>query len=201
MLKQAARFKNGKPWMQIETLDHRTIGEADARAIAELLIAIWPKPGRTVETRTAEMLSQWKNYRGPEAQYPRSFLVRESGRVVAHAEADPRTVRTPMGELTVLALCRVCSDPAVRGKKLGRAVVEAAFDLVDDGAYPFALFQTRETVRPFYEKLGATPVGNRFFNSLGEDPTASPFWDPVIMRYPSTGAWPTGDIDTNGPGW
>lgn len=187
--------------MQIETLDHRTISEAEARSIAELLVAIWPRPGRTVETRTAEILGQWRNYSGPESEYPRSFLIRENGRIIAHAQADPRTVRTSAGDLTVLALCRVCTDPSVRGKKLGQTVVEAAFELVSNGTYRFALFQTRETVRPFYEKLGATPVDNRFFNSLAEDSTVTPFWDPVIMRYPSTGNWPTGDIDTNGPGW
>lgn len=187
--------------MQIETLDHRTICEADARAIGELLVAIWPKPGRTVETRTAEILSQWTNYRGPENEYPRSFLVRDAGRVIAHAQADPRIVHTNTADLKVLALCRVCTNPAVRGQKLGQAVVEAAFNLVDNGTYPFALFQTRDTVRPFYEKLGAFTVNNRFYNSQAVDPTANPFWDPVIMRYPSTGNWPTGDIDTNGPGW
>ena len=109
--------------MEIETLDHRTIKEPDARAIAELLISIWPKPGRTVETRTNEILSQWRNYYGPEAQYPRSFLVREGDRLVAHAQADPRTIKTSAGEITILALCRVCTDPAVRGKKLGQAVI------------------------------------------------------------------------------
>jgi predicted N-acetyltransferase YhbS len=187
--------------MEMELIDQRTISEADARAIATLLIAIWPKPHRTVDTRTAEILSQWKNYSGPANQYPRSFLFREGGRIIAHAQADPRTIRTSAGDITVLALCRVCTDPAVRGKKLGQAVVEAAFGLVDDGTYPFSLFQTRPEVRPFYEKLGATTVDNRLFNSKAADPAANPFWDPVIMRYPKTGNWPAGDIDTNGPGW
>lgn len=187
--------------MEIETLDHRTIKEPDARAIAELLISIWPKPGRTVESRTNEILTQWHNYNGPEAQYPRSFLVREGDRLVAHAQADPRTIKTSAGEITILALCRVCTDPAVRGKKLGQAVVEEAFELVDNGAYRFALFQTRDVVRPFYEKLGATSASNRFFNSQAADTTVTPFWDTEIMRYPSSGNWPTGDIDTNGPGW
>jgi predicted N-acetyltransferase YhbS len=187
--------------MQMETLDHRTIGELDARAIAELLIAIWPKPHRTVESRTAEILEQWKNYGGPDNLYPRSFLFRENGRVIAHAQADPRTIHTPAGDLTILALCRVCTDPVVRGRKLGQAVVEAAFALVDNGTYPFSLFQTRNEVRPFYEKLGAVTIDNRLFNSQAADPTANPFWDPVTMRYPSSGNWPAGDIDTNGPGW
>jgi predicted N-acetyltransferase YhbS len=187
--------------MQIETIDRRTINFADAQAIAELLVSIWPKAGRTVESRTEEMLTTWREYRGPESQYPRSFIVRDGGRVVAHAEAVPRTLRTSAGDLTILALARVCTDPAVRGRNLGQAVVKAAFKLVEDGAYPFALFQTRETVQPFYEKLGAVRVNNRFYNSLAVDSTATPFWDPAIMRYPALGNWPIGDIDTNGPGW
>jgi len=187
--------------MNIETIDRRNISEADARAIAELLCSIWPKPGRTVETRVAEMLSQWQDYRGPESQRPRSFLVREGGRVVAHASAYPRTIVTSAGDMTVLALARVCTDPAVRGRRLGEAVTRAAFGLVDHGPFPFALFQTSEAVRPFYERLGAVTVENRFINSLAADPTARPWWDTVIMRYPAKPGWPAGEIDLRGPGW
>jgi hypothetical protein len=103
--------------------------------------------------------------------------------------------------LTILALARVCTDPAVRGRKLGDAVVRATLRLVDNGAFPFSLFQTSEEVRPFYERLGAVVIDNRFINSLAEDSTADPFWAPVRMRYPSTGEWPTGEIDLRGPGW
>lgn len=190
-----------KDRMQIETLDHGTISEVDARAIAELLVAIWPKPGRTVETRAAEMLANGRSYSGPDAQYPRSFLVRENGRVIAHAQVAPRVIHTAAGALTVLALARVCTDPAVRGKKLGQLLVQKVFGLVDDGTFPFALFQTRENVRPFYEKLGAVIATNRFHNSLAEGPDKNPFWDTEIMRYPATGNWPAGDVDLRGPGW
>ncbi len=187
--------------MQIETIDRRTIQEADARSIAELLVSIWPKPGRTVETRTAEMMSYWRDYSGPEAQYPRSFAVRENGRVIAHADASPRTIKVPGREITVLAFARVCTAPEARGKKLGQGLVKKAFELVDNGTYAFSLFQTQESVRPFYEKLGAVVAPNRFFNSTAEDPEADPFWDPVIMYYPNHGNWPAADIDTGGPGW
>jgi hypothetical protein len=80
-------------------------------------------------------------------------------------------------------------------------VVRAAFDLVDHGAYPFALFQTGEKVRPFYEKLGCVTVDNRFVNSLADDPQAYPFWDTAIMRYPAGPGWPSGEVDLRGPGW
>jgi predicted GNAT family N-acyltransferase len=185
----------------IEVIDRRTIGAADARAIAELIVSIWPKPERTVENFTAEILAQWTDYRGPEAEHPRSFLVREARRVVAHASAYPRTIGTAKGDITVLALARVCTDPAVRGRKLGDAVVRASFELVDHGPFPFALFQTTTSVRPFYERLGAIAIDNTFVNSFAADPRANPFWADVAMRYPATGDWPKGEIDLRGPGW
>lgn len=193
--------KRTDPTMKLETIDLRTISEADARAIAELLVSIWPKPGRTVETRVTEMLGQWRDYRGLESQHPRSFLVRENGHIIAHSSALTRTIDTSAGELTVLALARVCTDPTVRGKKLGELVTRAAFELVDNGTFAFALFQTNEAVKPFYERFGAVQVDNTFINSKADDATASPFWDRVIMRYPAKPGWPTGEIDLKGPGW
>lgn len=187
--------------MRIETIDLRNVSEPDARAMAELLVAIWPKPGRTVETFVADILSRWRDYPGPEEQHPRAFLVREAGRLIAQASAYPRTIGTMDGDITILALARVCTDPAVRGRKLGQAVAQAAFELVDRGQFPFALFQTRDTVRAFYEKLGAVAVDNRFVNSSAEDLTANPWWEPAIMRYPAEGSWPEGEIDLKGPGW
>src|SRR5260370_41100239 len=92
---------------KIEIIDRRTIGEADARAIAELIVSIWPKPERTVDKFTAEILDQWKDYHGPEAERPRSFLVRDGSRVLAHTSAYPRTIGTAKGNVTILALPRV----------------------------------------------------------------------------------------------
>jgi predicted N-acetyltransferase YhbS len=185
----------------IEIIDRRLISKADAQAIAELIVSIWPKPGRTVDTFADEIEAQWKGYRGPEVQHPRSFLIREGGRVVAHSSAYPRTIGTPKGEITVLALARVCTEPAVRGRRFGDAVVRAAFELVDQGTFPFALFQTSTDVRPFYERLGAVAIDNTFVNSLAADPKANPFWAEVHMRYPAAGDWPKGEIDLRGPGW
>jgi predicted N-acetyltransferase YhbS len=185
----------------IETIDLRTINEADARAIAELVCAIWPKPNRTVNSLTADLTTLWKNYRGVESQYPRSFAIREDGRVIAHASAVPRTVGTSSGDMTVLALARVCTAPEARGRQLGHAMARAAFNLVDDGTYPFALFQTNEAIKPFYDRLRAVPATNQFVNSLAVDPAAPAFWDRVIMRYPAKAGWPDGQIDLRGPGW
>jgi predicted N-acetyltransferase YhbS len=185
----------------IETLDRRNISEPDARAIAELLVRVWPRPEKTVETRTADLLNFWKDYRGPEAEFPRALVIRENGRVIAHAAALPRTIGTSAGDITIMGLAQVCSDPELRGRGLGEVVVRAAFDTVDHGPFPHSLYQTSHKVRPFYEKLGACLVTNRIVNSLGEDPTKSPFWDEIVMRYPAPKPWPTGDIDLRGPGY
>lgn len=188
--------------LQIETLDLRTVCERDARAIAELLVTIWPKPGRTVDSFTADFRAQWKNYHGREEQYPRSLLIRENGHIIAHSSAYPRTIGTTKGDLTVLALARVCTASEARGRKLGDAIVRATLDLVDQGFFPFSLFQTTPRVRPFYERLGAVlTTDNTFINSLATDPEANPFWEEVQMRYPTSGDWPTGEIDLRGPGW
>jgi predicted GNAT family N-acyltransferase len=187
--------------MDIETIDLRTISEPDARAIAKLVCAIWPKPGRTVDGLTADLLGRWKAYDGIEAQHPRSFFIREGGRMIAHASAVPRTIGTSRGDMTILALARVCTDPAARGRNLGQTVARAAFQLVDNGTFPFALFQTNEPVKPFYDRLGCVTVSNRFINSTATDPSSSAFWDSVIMRYPNKPGWPDGDIDLRGPGW
>jgi predicted GNAT family N-acyltransferase len=187
--------------MQIETIDRRAISEADARDISGLIVSIWPKPDRTVDNFAAAMLTQWTSYQGPESQHPRSFVIRERGRIVAHASAYPRTIGTKAGDMTILGLARVCTDPTVRGKKYGEAVVRAAFGLVDEGSFPFALFQTSRDVRPFYERLGSTVVENQFINSVAEDPMSNPFWAEVLMRYPAGPGWPTGQIDLRGPAW
>ena len=187
--------------MQVDMLDARTVSEADARAIAELLFRTWPKPGKPVEYRQRQMLEMGHDYRGSDEQAPRSFLLREGGRVIAHAAIITRTIGTTQGELTIAGLARVCTDPDLRGRGLGALVVRPVFALVDEGVFPFSLFQTTPEVRPFYDKLGATTVENPIVNSLAEDKTASPFWDTVIMRYPDGPGWPEGEIDLRGPGY
>src|SRR6476661_316380 len=109
--------------MQIETMNARNFDEATARAIADVLCRVWPKPGRTVEMRVEKMKADWAAYQGPEEQRPRSIFIRDGERVVAHSGVDARTISTSKGDMTVLALARVCTDPAERGRNLGAAVI------------------------------------------------------------------------------
>jgi predicted N-acetyltransferase YhbS len=185
--------------MQIEILDRRRLTEGEARPVAELLVKVFPR--RSLDERLGRLMDEWRDYHGPEAEFPRSMIIREGGRVVAHAAALPRTIGTREGDMTIVALAQVCTDPAERGRKLGQAVVRAVFDLVDHGPFPHSLFQTSHQVRPFYDKLGAGLVTNPIINSLGDDPEKNPFWDEVAMRYPAAKHWPEGEIDLRGPGY
>jgi predicted GNAT family N-acyltransferase len=184
----------------VEIIDARKLSDADARAIGELLVKVWPKPGKTVEFRQQQMLDMGHGYDGPDAQAPRSALIRENSRVIAHAALIPRTISTTAGEFNIAGLARVCTDPDYRGHGLGELVVKAIFDAVDDGAFRFALFQTNSRIQPFYEKLGACLVTNPLINSQSQD-LHDPFWDEIKMRYPKDGGWPEGQIDLRGPGY
>ncbi len=184
----------------VETLDARKLSQVDARAIAELIVKVWPKPDKTVEFRQQQMLDLGRDYAGPASQAPRSMLIRDNDRVIAHAALMPRTIGTKIGDLVIAGLARVCSDPDYRGQGLGELVVKEVFKLVDDGTFPFSLFQTNSRVQPFYEKLGACVVQNRILNTLTQD-LHPPFWDELVMRYPKDRDWPDGDIDLQGPGY
>ena len=89
----------------------------------------------------------------------------------------------------------------MRGKGFGVRLVRKAFQLVDDGDFPVVLFQNFANVQPFYEKLGARAVDNRFVNSLAADGQANPFWADVAMVYSTNQDWPSGVVDLRGPGF
>jgi predicted N-acetyltransferase YhbS len=185
----------------VEELDGRNYSAADARAIAELLCLVWPKPDKTIDIRQEQLVALGRGYQSPETQHPRSFVIRDAGRVIAHSGLIPRTIGTAKGDLTIAGLSRVCSDPTYRGKGLGELVVREVFALVDDNTFLFSLFQTSHKVSPFYEKLGAIRVIQPIVNSLAEEPSICPFWDEVALRYPQDRAWPEGEIDLRGPGY
>lgn len=185
----------------VETWDARHFTPAQARAIGELIHQTWPKPHLTAELRAIQQLEIGPQFLGPARRAPRAIVVVDGGRVLAHAAVVPRVARSANGELAIAGLSRVCTAQNCRGQGLGEAVVKAALAIVDAGDFHYALFQTNYRVMGFYNKLGAVPVANPIVNSLAEDPTASVFWDEVVMRYPARGNWPAGTIDLRGSGY
>ena len=187
--------------MPIEVLDARSYAERDLRAIADLLFRTYASSEKTYEQRVTALRTDARSYQGPEAEHPRSFILRDGSRIVAHAAVLPRTINTEAGKMTILGLLRVATDTGVRGGGHGARVVRAALELVDNGTFPFGLWQTSGAVQPFYEKLGACVADNPFVDSTAEDPTVRPFKDQVVMRYPTGDDWPQGEIDLCGPGF
>jgi predicted N-acetyltransferase YhbS len=186
---------------KVESLSIRSLSKSDACSIGELLVRVWPKESRPLDYRVDQLFQRRHLDSGKQSQAPRSLVIRDGPRMVAHAAVMPRTVGTSAGDLTLLALAHVCTDPTVRGGQLGKQIVQAVFALVDDGTFPFSLFQTTEQVKPFYQRLGACLVKNQFIDSTSPGNQASPFHDPVIMRYPNGRGWPEGEIDLRGPAY
>lgn len=187
--------------MPVEIWDVRQFTPAQAEQIGALIAQVWPKPHLTAADRAEQQLALSREYQGKSGPAPRSFVIEEGGRVVAHAALIPREIRTSRGEMTIGGLARVCTDSSVRGRGLGELVARAAFGSIDAGDFPFALFQTNFKTSGFYQKLGAVPVHNRIINSLSAEPKMCPFWDEVVMRYPGGDHWPEGTIDLRGPGF
>lgn len=187
--------------MPVEIWDVRDFTPAQAKQIGDLIAQVWPKSHLTAADRAEQQLALAREFRNRPGLAPRSLVVVENDRVIAHAAMLPREIRTSQGEMVIGGLARVCTDAAMRGRGLGELVVRAAFGLVDAGDFPFALFQTNHLVRGFYERLGAVPVQNTIINSLGDGPKTCPFWDEVVLRYPGGDGWPCGTIDLRGPGF
>ena len=137
----------------------------------------------------------------PKNQKARLFRIRDEQALVAVAKTFPREVALPNGRAVVMALTQVVCVEEYRGQGFGKAVVRAAFERVDRGDFPCAIFQCSDKNKPFYEKLGAGELLNPVINSLSDDPGVCPFWDDRIMVYPAGFEVDEGQIDTLGPGW
>lgn len=180
---------------KVEETSWSGLTAAQIDGIARLWFEIWPKPNLTAKDY-AESLQE----ASPERPQRRFHLILHGSGVIAVAETFAREINHADGPMTVMALASVCSSTARRGQGLGRAVTRSALERVDRGEFPLSLFQT--PVPAFYARLGARTVENRFYNSRApRDPQANPFWDPHIMIYPATAAWPNGPIDLGGPGY
>ena len=184
---------------------HHELTPEQALAIGRLQADTWPKKGKSAEYRAHRLLNETMLLRTLRERRPelaaRSFVVTEGDAVVAHAAMEPREIRTTDGPMWIMGLAGVCSDIERRGQGLGAQIVRAAFSMIDERLAPFSVFQTSEDVKAFYERLGSKVVENRFIDSTADEPSISPFWDRVVLRYPATEGWPEGEIDLQGPGY
>lgn len=179
------------------------LSEDEVAAVISLTHSIWPNHEKSVGEQIATFLERHRQY---IASYEGALrpsirhLAWEGEELVGHACTFERLVTTNGRVISVMALSGVCVAPNFRGRGLGKALVLSAFKRVEDGEFSASLFQT--PISEFYRKLGATPVGNQFFNSRNPDhPENRPWNDEWVMVYPRSYAWPRGPIDLNGPGY
>lgn len=172
-----------------------TMSEQELRAVFALLWQIWPGKNSFEEA--------FANFKKSIPEYARRgtdshrFVIWEGEQVVAHANIFPREVHTKRGSIRLGALSAVCTHTNYRGRRFGAQVVRAAFDLVDNGTFPVALWMA--TVPIFYEKLGARIIQSSWINTKNaEDQNTDPWPDVQKMIYPANYAWPAGQIDLNG---
>lgn len=180
---------------------HRDLSEELALAIGKLMASTWKNPEKNAEVRAAKLIDLGNQQIGPAELASRSWVLMDGDLCIAHAAMQPREIRLAGQPTWIMGLGAVCTDADRRGQGLGATIVRAAFGMIDDGLASFSLFQTSNAVQPFYENLGACKVENPIVDSTADDPTANPFWDDVVMRYPSGGNWPAGTIDLAGPGY
>jgi predicted N-acetyltransferase YhbS len=178
----------------------RTFSAADVTdahwlAIAKLYAATW------INDATDDFDAKAKHLRNgalatPAMQY---VLTLDGDRLVAAGNSFAREITVGDARFTALAMAGVAVREDLRGNGLGRQVVGELLSRVDNGEYPFAIFQT--DVPGFYEKLNSRVLDNRIVNSLADDPQARPFWSSHAILYPA--AFPLGKdtIDLLGPGY
>ena len=175
------------------------LSKPEIESIVRLVDRVWPALDKTFADRLKQFTS-WVDENGRTGLEVVSFVVWDGDQAIAQARTFPRLVHGRSEDLTVMGLAGVCVSPYRRGESLGRDVVKRAFERVDGGDFSVTLFQT--AVPDFYTKLGARSIANRFVNRTNtEDPEANPWWDPNIMIYPASAAWPEGTIDLNGSGY
>jgi 2-polyprenyl-3-methyl-5-hydroxy-6-metoxy-1,4-benzoquinol methylase len=172
------------------------LDRGQASALLSLLLDCFPGGEWPAENPVDQFLAREADRLAAGVRARRSLVWRGS-EPVAHAAIFGRQVKTRQAVLQVGAISAVCVAAGERRAGLGTRVVRRLFDLVDQGEYPVALWQTKQV--GFYEKLGARPVQNEWVNSQNnENPDADPWPNEVKMIYPPDYGWPEGPIDLNG---
>lgn len=180
----------------IEVCKESELTEKKLVAITRLLYDVFVTDGRTFEEVLAAVKERMASRKG-SLEETIKLVVWDQEEPVAHAGYFCREIYTQAGSIFVGALTGVCVRKSHRGKGLGRRVVKAYFDQIDQGVFSVGLWQTE--VPDFYARLGARIISNPFFNSQNsENPHADPWPGEVKMIYPPDYPWPEGVIDLNG---
>ena len=181
--------------MIIQDFSSLELSEVKVRMINHLTEETWPESKLSGKS-DAEQLASFLN-RNPGKT---CHLIIQENKLMGYAESFPRKILLEGTPLTIMGLATVCIQKHHRGKGLGLALVERTFERINKGEFPVAMFQTG--VPGFYLKIGCQVAHNKFINSRNSrEPEKNPFWDDCVMIYTNGYTWPTGEVDTLGPGF
>ena len=123
---------------------HAVLADEVLGEVARLLHETWPDPEWPQERilKTIQTMNDQQKYR---------ILAWQDQRLVGHATFLPGVIATNRGTLSIMQFAGVCVCAKLRGRQIGRKVVEWAFEKVGQPGFDVALFQT--DVPGFYEKL------------------------------------------------
>jgi predicted N-acetyltransferase YhbS len=171
-----------------------------AVAIVSLTNSIWPSLLQTEAELVEQLLERAVAPDGPVESRKSRFVAYQGSRIIAHSRVFVRRILTSRGEMDVLGLAGVCTDPEFREHGLGKAVVRKALEKRTLFGLEVCLFQTG--VISFYESLGGRTIDNPFVNRADPVlPDSNPWWDEAVMIIPATAEWPAGTIDLGGKGY
>jgi len=149
------------------------------------------------EKDTEELWNRWFETPRPNSEI--YHCIHSGEQLAALCRTFLRKITFPnKQQVTVLALAGVCSHPDLRGRGLGRLVVEQAFRRTENPNIHACLFQTG--IPSFYQQWGASEVHCDFRNSLNKnDSEENPWWEDHVMVYPGSCQWPQkGAVDLIG---
>ena len=138
---------------------------------------------------------KWQRFYSEMPQH--RWLIREPGRVIAHAAMHDKSIGSAAGNFAIGGIAEVSVHPDFRGRGLVKQLLAAAHAAAAQRVVPFAfLFGNRDV----YRSSGYVPVKNplRFF-----DPDRNGCYvrldDTALVALLGPTPWPEGEIDLRGP--
>jgi predicted N-acetyltransferase YhbS len=146
---------------------------------------------------TGEHNARFKTQRFYSEMPQHRFLVREPGRVAAHAAFHYKMIGTPAGEFRIAAVAEVAVHPDYRGRGLVKELMAAGHEFCVGLGCQFGFLFGSHLV---YSSSGYLPVTNplRYFDPVRGEWLVRSVGAAMVKPLGAT-PWPEGEVDLRGP--